>query len=1279
MKDDAWTALIASDSPGERAALREDLSRDPAARFTVAEAENGVQALDYIRSRNPDCLILSLDLPDLSGLEVIERLGAGEESPGCAIVALVNPGDAQQAIRAMKLGAHDCLERGREMGAALRDAASLAIAKAERRLGAVSGEREMAENARGFEDRPAELRQETRQDGRIERAMWEDVYGGVPGAADENRDAVGRDGRIEGRLRLLEAAIEQSSESVLITSAQLEYPGPQIVYVNSEFTRMTGYTAEEVIGKTPRILQGPKTDRSVLDRLREDCMAARTFHGVTVNYRKDGSEFCLEWSVGPVRDARGNLTHFVATQRDVTVRRRIEAELRENETQLRAILDNSAAVIFVKDLSGRYLRVNRWYERIFSLTEAELKGKTDHDLHCKAVADVFCANDRKVIEADGPLQFDENVPFPDGLRQFVSIKFPLRDAGGLPYAICGIATDITERKQAAAALQESKERLQLALESADVGTWRVDLKTGMDTRDAALNRIIGLPEEPLTVPVEQWFKHIHPDDLGGIIESWDRAMRTGLYNVEHRLVRKDGTAIWARDRGRVFYSDAGEPLYATGAVTDITERKHAEEALRKSAEEIRDLYNHAPCGYHSIDRDGVFVRINDTELSWLGYTREEVVGKIKFADLLTPEGVITFGESFPQLMEKGTVQDVEFDLLTKGGGVIPVLLSATAVTDGAGNFLMSRSVVYNITERKQAEAEREGLLARERTARAEAEQAAERVRRLQTIADSALAHHTHDFLMREMLKRIVELFNADSAVILLLAEDGRDLVVRAAIGLEEEEEQRMRIPFGRGVAGSIAANRASRIIDDLREVDVFSPVLLEKIRSLMGAPLIVEGRVVGVIHTGTVRPRRFTEDDVSLLQLAADRIAVALEHARLYEVEQGARRQAEEANRMKDEFLALVSHELRSPLNAMLGYAALLRRSGLDPQKAGQALEVIERSGKAQAQLIDDLLDTARIITGKLRLLVGPVDLRAVIEESIQTVRPSADAKGLAFSSELPPAAVQITGDASRLQQVVWNLLSNAVKFTPKGGRVKLRLERTGPLVRVSVSDTGKGISPDFQPYVFDRFRQADASSARRYGGLGLGLALVKSLVELHGGTVEVASEGEGKGATFTVALPARVSFSPRGRQAGNPSALAPSGELEGVRALVVGEGEDAREIIMFALTRFGAEVVAVKNEAEAFNALTERPVKERFDVVVSDIGGTKQDGYDLLKRIREWERENGGFLPAVALTACGRAEDRVRALRAGFQSHIAKPVDPAELAALVASVIARPKSGERR
>jgi PAS domain S-box-containing protein len=396
-----------------------------------------------------------------------------------------------------------------------------------------------------------------------------------------------------------------------------------------------------------------------------------------------------------------------------------------------------------------------------------------------------------------------------------------------------------------------------------------------------------------------------------------------------------------------------------------------------------------------------------------------------------------------------------------------------------------------------------------------------------------------------------------------------------------------------------------------------------------------------------------------------------------YERESAARAEAEQANRLKDEFLATVSHELRSPLNAILGWASMLSGKRLDEEESARALEVIYRSSRAQDRLIGDLLDVSRIITGKLRLNARIVDLIPVIEAAMDVVRPAADAKQIRLVSALDPAVGPVSGDADRLQQVVWNLLSNAVKFTPAGGEVGVRLEREGASVTITVSDTGEGIEPEFLPFVFDRFRQFASDPARPSSGLGLGLAIVRHLVEMHGGTVSAASRGRGQGATFTATLPLadrRKEWSGpgRGRLAGAgeiPQSHAPSPDrLRDLRVLVVDDEPDARDLLGLMLTSHGAEVRACASAAEALKTLDEwRP-----DVLVSNIGMPVEDGYELMSKVRARGPEGGGSIPAIALTAYARSEDARRAYMAGYQAHVAKPVEPGELATVVASLAGR-------
>ncbi len=406
--------------------------------------------------------------------------------------------------------------------------------------------------------------------------------------------------------------------------------------------------------------------------------------------------------------------------------------------------------------------------------------------------------------------------------------------------------------------------------------------------------------------------------------------------------------------------------------------------------------------------------------------------------------------------------------------------------------------------------------------------------------------------------------------------------------------------------------------------------------------------------------------------------AAQAEREQILTREQTARQQAEADNRLKDEFLATVSHELRTPLTAILGWTQFMRRGRLDAPTVEHALDVIDRNGQAQLHLVEDLLDVSRIISGKLRLDVRAVDLTSVIGAALDAARPAATAKSITLHTTLDPQAAHVSGDADRLQQVVWNLVNNAVKFTPADGRVAVSTRPAGAAVEISVTDTGEGIAPEFLPYVFDRFRQADGRMTRAHGGLGLGLAIARQLVELHGGTIAVTSAGTGRGATFTVTLPLLApQCAPVEAALSSPSPppvmlgaaeFECKMELAGVRVLVVDDEADARELFAITLTECGAQVLTAASAAEAL-ALIEQ---ERPDALLADIGMPEQDGYALITQVRQLPPERGGRTPAAAITAYARAEDRMRALRAGFQTHLPKPIKDAELITLVANLAGR-------
>jgi signal transduction histidine kinase len=467
--------------------------------------------------------------------------------------------------------------------------------------------------------------------------------------------------------------------------------------------------------------------------------------------------------------------------------------------------------------------------------------------------------------------------------------------------------------------------------------------------------------------------------------------------------------------------------------------------------------------------------------------------------------------------------------------------------------------------------------------------------------------------MRELLTRVRTALGSDTATILSLKEDGIHLAPISSDGVRENVVEDVQIPLGRGVAGRIAESEIGMIFPNLTEEEVQSLFLRDRVKSLVGAPLRVGGRLIGVVHVGSSAARQFSEDDLHLLRLVADRVAVAIERARLHEAERVARREAEAANRAKDEFLAVVSHEPRQPLNAIVGWSHAVRAGKRDEVTLSQAFEVIERNAKLQEHLINDLLDVSRSITGRLRLEIQPVDLRGVIGTSIDVVRPAAEAKRIRLETVLDASASLVSGDADRLQQVLWNLLSNAIKFTPRGGRIEVRLRRVDSQAELTVSDTGEGISAQLLPHVFERFVQAGGVEVRAPGGLGLGLAIVRHLVELHG-------------------------------------------------------EPDARELLRTVLEECGAVVKAAGSAAEALEVLQ----RQSPEVLICDIAMPGEDGYALIRKVRALPPERGGCLPAVAVTAHARTDDRTRALLAGFQLHVPKPVEAAELVAVVASLLGR-------
>jgi PAS domain S-box-containing protein len=683
--------------------------------------------------------------------------------------------------------------------------------------------------------------------------------------------------------------------------------------------------------------------------------------------------------------------------------------------------------------------------------------------------------------------------------------------------------------------------------------------------------------------------------------------------------------------------------------------------------------------------DGVITSWNKGAERIFGYTVEEAVGRpvtiLIPADHLDEEPTI-----LARLRAGERMEHYETVRVRKDGTLIDISLTVSPIKGPDGSIIGASKIARDITERKRAEQQ--------------LREQAEVIDTVNRVGQTLAAELDQHKLVQAVTDAATEISGAHfgSFFYNVLDERGASYMLYTLTGVPREAFAHFPMPRNTDIFAPTFNGEGTVLIADVKKDPRYGknspyygmPEGHLPVTSYLAVPVISRsGEVLGGLFFGHPEEGVFTERAARIVEGLAAQTAVAMDNARLYEAATRARAEAEqsaeekerlyseahESSRLKDEFLATVSHELRTPLTSILGWAHMLRTGQLGGEDAAKALETIERNARAQGQLIDDLLDVSRIITGKLRIDVRPVDPNSFIESAIEAVRPAAEAKGVRVQRIMDTGVVSVSGDPVRLQQVVWNLLSNAIKFTPRGGRVQVRLERVNSHIEIAVSDSGAGIEPEFLPYVFDRFRQADQRTTRQHGGLGLGLAIARQLVEIHGGSVRAESPGAGQGSTFTVLLPVAPvyhSVSTEGRVHPAARDTLPVYEcperLDGLKVLVVDDEPDTRELLKVGLGQCGAEVTAVGSAAEALKAMT----IEVPDLLISDIGMPDEDGYGLIRRVRQMPAENGGKVPAIALTAYARAEDRMQALRAGYQMHVPKPVELAELVAVAASLIQR-------
>jgi PAS domain S-box-containing protein len=813
----------------------------------------------------------------------------------------------------------------------------------------------------------------------------------------------------------------------------------------------------------------------------------------------------------------------------------------------------------------------------------------------------------------------------------------------------------------------------------DVAVFMTDAGGRITSWNPGVERVLGYAEaEFIDRPTEMIFT---PEDLAG--GAHEQEMRTaeaeGRAEDNRWHVRRDGTRFWSSGL-MVSLRDAGGRLIGFAKVMrDATEQKLAEEALRESEERYHKLVELSPDAI-VVHSGGEVVFINTAGVRLLGAGGpEQVVGK-SVLEFVRADYHEVVKERVRRLQEGADTVPTEMMFVRLDGTEIAGEVMSAPVSYRGG--LAVQVVARDITDRKRAE---EALREADRRALSEYERLLERITELAQTFATARDLNT----IFRALKNFALASVPGSGIFISLYDDAsrtRTPVYAWSEGEELNVSELPPMPMSDSPHSRAVSTGEVIVTDDFQTVMAGKPIFhvgLERDprlpQSSLAIPMVELGRVVGAVEVQSTEPGAYRAEHAAAMRMAANLAAVAVENVRLLKDESRAREAAEESNRLKDEFLATLSHELRTPLAAILGWSKLLRTGSLDASMAARALEAVERNAESQKQLIDDILDVSRIITGKLRLDVRPVSLVSVLEGALDSVRPAADAKRITLRVSVAPRLGVVAGDTDRLRQAVWNLLTNAVKFTPEGGTVEVSVGREGSSALIEVADNGRGIDPDFLPFVFDRFRQADASTTRQKGGLGLGLAIVRHIVELHGGTVRAESAGAGTGATFAMTLP--LMETGQGLDVGEGEAyqhvetLSTQGgpldcppALDGLHVLVADDEVDTLDLLRAVFEGCGARVTAASTAAAALSALKEG----RPDVLVSDIGMPDEDGYELIRKVRRLKPEEGGRTPAVALTAYAREEDRRKAVRAGFQTHLSKPAAPDELAEVVASLAGR-------
>jgi PAS domain S-box-containing protein len=951
-------------------------------------------------------------------------------------------------------------------------------------------------------------------------------------------------------------------------------------------------------------------------------------------------------SVSAVRDDDQTIVGISKISRDITARKRGEMERARAEQRFRDAIDSISDAFAAIDRDWRFTHVNDRYVEIFAQRRDDLIGHVIWDVFPDARALAVHDAARRVMERGGPETIEEFYP---RLDRWFSTRIH-----ATPEGIATFTSDVTERKHLDRVKEEAlatARELAAIVESTDEAIIRVDLQGTIQTWNRGAELVYGYTAEDaigrsvrIVLPADRQTEEF------ALLERVNHGER--IAGFETIRCRKDGECFPASLTISPIRDESGAVIGASKIARDISQRKGAEERFRLAVEA-------APTAMLIVDEGGAITFANGLAERLFGYTREELVDRS--VDHLVPERYRPLhphhrAHFYTELTRRPMGAGRDLYAVRKNGSEVPVEIGLSPFKADAGTFVLA--AITDITDRKRA-SQHAAFLAEAGAILAQSLDYGSTLKGVTNLAVPSLADWCAvDVLNDEHKLERLAVAHVDPAkielarTIQLKYEDPNSpfsptAVVRTGTGaFVKEISDEMIVASARGDQDRIAEVRSLGL------------------RSYMIVPLTTHGRTFGSLTFATAESGRlYADDDFRFARDVAFRAALAVDNARAYQ-------DAQTANRLKDEFLATLSHELRTPLNAILGYARLLQSGLMPDDRKARALVTVERNASALAQIVEDILDVSRIIAGKVRLQIQAVDVAQVVRNAVETMSPAADAKQIHLQTMLDPRAGPISGDPDRLQQIVWNLLSNSVKFTPRDGIVQVRLERINSHVEIAVSDTGIGIAPEFLPYIFERFRQADSATTRRYGGIGLGLAIVRHLVELHGGTIHAASGGKDQGSTFRVRLPlmivhADTTGTRERRWHVGPGSSEPLPNLEGLKVLTVDDDADARALVTETLEAVGAQVTAVESAARAIEALTEiQP-----DVLLADIGMAGSDGFELVRRVRTSADQRIRDIPAAALTAYARAEDRIKALQSGFQLHLAKPVDPAELIIAVAAL----------